>query len=171
MTSSNDIWYLIWKKNDTIRMIDCILTIIWVLVWGTYMWEKDLGIKSEHEQNIFIFYHLATLKWHTKPKSFLMEDKGTYILHGQWHGYWCPGDARSQGISGQGIDIDPPEYSGINNRTVNHISAVLAAVSRTDYTWRWHTPWRQYLQADMFTQHSSVITRSISFRILTTSTP
>ena len=30
-------------------------------------WKNDTRRMIEHEQNIFIFYHLATLKWHRKP--------------------------------------------------------------------------------------------------------
>ena len=31
-----------------------------------------------------------------------------FILHSQYHGCWCPGDARSQGISSHGIDLVLP---------------------------------------------------------------
>ena len=30
-----------------------------------------------------------------------------FIINIQYHGYWCPGDVRSQGISSYGIDLVP----------------------------------------------------------------
>ena len=36
---------------------------------------------------------------------FFVEDKDLFILHGQYHGCWCPGDGRSQGISSYGIHL------------------------------------------------------------------
>ena len=33
-----------------------------------------------------------------------MDDNGLLILHSQYHGCWCPGDTRSQGICSHGID-------------------------------------------------------------------
>ena len=35
--------------------------------------------------------------------SSLMEDQ--LMLHGQYHGCWCPGDVRSQAISSNGLDL------------------------------------------------------------------
>ena len=32
------------------------------------------------------------------------------ILDSQYHGCWCPGDARSQGINNNDIDYVEPEY-------------------------------------------------------------
>ena len=43
-----------------------------------------------------------------------MEDKNLFILHGQYHGCWCLGDVRSQGISSHVIDI----VSNCSNRRV-----------------------------------------------------
>ena len=41
-----------------------------------------------------------------------MEDKDLFILHNQYHGYWWPGDARSQVISNHGIHLGlSPLYS------------------------------------------------------------
>ena len=37
-----------------------------------------------------------------------MEDTASFILYSQYHGYWCPGDARSQGIKGSGIELVVP---------------------------------------------------------------
>ena len=35
-------------------------------------------------------------------------DKNVPILHGQYHGCWCPGNARSQGINNHDIDLVKP---------------------------------------------------------------
>ena len=40
-----------------------------------------------------------------------MEDKDLYILNSQRHGWWWPADTRSQGINGNGIDL---EYLAFN---------------------------------------------------------
>ena len=45
---------------------------------------------------------------HAQPvvvKSVVLEDTDPFILHIQYHGCWCPGDARSQGINSHGIDL------------------------------------------------------------------
>ena len=39
-------------------------------------------------------------------------DMDPFLLHGKYHGCWCPGDIRSQGISSHGIDAVLSEYSG-----------------------------------------------------------
>ena len=44
-------------------------------------------------------------------KSVTLEEKDPFILLIQWHGCWCPGDARSQGISSHDINLVLSEYS------------------------------------------------------------
>ena len=34
---------------------------------------------------------------------FLKQDKNLIVLHGQYQGWWCPGDAMSQGINNHDI--------------------------------------------------------------------
>ena len=48
-----------------------------------------------------------------------MEVKNFPILHSQYCGCWCPGDARSQGISSYCIDLVFLEYSSLRIRRVN----------------------------------------------------
>ena len=57
---------------------------------------------------ICILCHPSTLIWHRYLKSFLKYDQDLYILHSQYHGCWCPGDVRSQGISSHDIDLFIP---------------------------------------------------------------
>ena len=45
---------------------------------------------------------------------FFKNDKDLLILHSQYHGFWWPGDSRSQGISSQGIDPVFLEYSSFS---------------------------------------------------------
>ena len=47
-----------------------------------------------------------------------MEDKDLFILHNQYHGCWCPGDAKSQGINSHDIDLVVPEYFSFSNKRV-----------------------------------------------------
>ena len=39
-----------------------------------------------------------------------MTNGDVFILYIQHHGYWCPGDAKSQGISSHDTDLLSPEY-------------------------------------------------------------
>ena len=52
-----------------------------------------------------------------------MEGKDQPILHNQCHGGWCPGDARSQGISSHSIGVVCPDYSGFSTRREMHDTA------------------------------------------------
>ena len=44
-------------------------------------------------------------------KYLVMVDKDLFIMHGQYHGYWCHGNTRSQDIRSNGIDVNILEYS------------------------------------------------------------
>ena len=48
-----------------------------------------------------------------------MENKNLPILHSQYCGCWCPGDARGQGISSHCIDLVFLEYSSLRIKRVN----------------------------------------------------
>ena len=45
--------------------------------------------------------------------------EGPNILHNQYHGCWCPGDVRSQGISSHDIDLVKPRWLGPRTLRVN----------------------------------------------------
>ena len=70
----------------------------------------------EEHKIIFLF-----LSFHNVDalESFLMEDNYSFILHGQCHGCWWPGDLRRQAISIHGIDLVFLEYSSLSTRRVN----------------------------------------------------
>ena len=68
-----------------------------------------------------IGHNFSTLKWHFKSKCKEYEE--LFILHGQYHGCWYPGDAMSQGISNHGIDL-VLEWSGLSTRRINYIPHV-----------------------------------------------
>ena len=42
---------------------------------------------------------------------FIEDDKDTFILQSQYHGYWWPGDARIWVISSLDLNLVVPEYS------------------------------------------------------------
>ena len=52
--------------------------------------------------NMYILCH-PPLTWHRELKSDIMLDEDLPILYSQYHGCWCPGDARSQGINNHDI--------------------------------------------------------------------
>ena len=54
---------------------------------------------------IYILCHSSTLIWHRYLKSFLKLEKDLHIPYSQYHGCWCPGDVRSQGISSHDTDL------------------------------------------------------------------
>ena len=68
----------------------------------------------KYQKCICIFNNFSILRWHRRLIFIPMEDKNLFILHGQYHGCWCLGDVRSQGISSHGIDI----VSSCSNRRV-----------------------------------------------------
>ena len=54
--------------------------------------------------NLYLnFYHLAILRWQRWLNVMLVENMTPLTLYIQFHGCWCHGDARSQGISNHGI--------------------------------------------------------------------
>ena len=55
-------------------------------------------------KSIHILYHFSMLRWSRYLKSFLLKDKGLFILHVQYpyHGCWWPGNARRPGSSSHG---------------------------------------------------------------------
>ena len=52
-------------------------------------------------------------------------DKKLPILCGQYHGCWCPGDARSQAISNHNIDLVKPRKLGSRTFKINSPSIML----------------------------------------------
>ena len=70
-------------------------------------------VSWKHKKYIGIFYHSSTLRW--LSTSFLVESDGRFIMHIQYHCCWCPGDARSQGISCHGIHQVFDQYHRLDN--------------------------------------------------------
>ena len=89
---------------------------------GTFSLTHDaLNQFSGKTQNVFalsIFsqHRDGTASWWNYSS---MEVKDLHIFYSQYHGSWCPGDARHQGINSHGIDLVSPECSGFNMRRVN----------------------------------------------------
>ena len=68
---------------------------------------------------ICISHPSSTMKHCRLLKSTPKDAKNIHIAHGQYHGCWWPGDARSHGISSHGIDLNFLEYSGLSTRRVS----------------------------------------------------
>ena len=58
-----------------------------------------------------------------------------FILYSQYHGWWCPGDARSQGITSHDIDLLIPEYSNFSPREVNAHAQLCIVTVLTFLVW------------------------------------
>ena len=90
--------------------------------WGTLLLCNNishwLGASLE---STLVFYHFSKLRRHRYMESITMEDKDLLILQSQYHGCWCPGDTRSQGISSHGIELVWRDYS---DRRVNRADII-----------------------------------------------
>ena len=83
-----------------------------IYIQPKYFWENI-------HRNIFqVPIIFLTIIWFRKFKSFFMEDKNPPILHTQYQGCWCPGDASCQDISSHDIDLAILEYSDLSIRRV-----------------------------------------------------
>ena len=71
-----------------------------------------LDFSEEIKTSIYISCLSSTLTCHGQLKSFLVQDQDLPSLHSQYHGWWCPGDARSQGISNHDINLVKPRLLG-----------------------------------------------------------
>ena len=58
--------------------------------------------------------------------SSLIEANGLFILPGQYHGCWWPGDRRSRVISSRSIDLVIQAYSNHSTSRVNWLSEPLS---------------------------------------------
>ena len=67
-----------------------------------------LDFSEKTKTYIYILCHSSLFTLHMQLKSFLKQDKNLIILHSQYHGCWCPGNARSQGLSNHDIYYTEP---------------------------------------------------------------
>ena len=81
--------------------------------------EYVLGNINTHVGNLYLFIWIEMVQ---VIEILPMEDKDSFILHSQHHVCWCPGYARSQGISSHGIDLVLPGYSGFSTIGVNALT-------------------------------------------------
>ena len=65
---------------------------------------KRLNWLKDYERCIPIAYHISDFVQQVKTKCTMQQPYMLPILYSQYHACWCPGDSRSQGISGHGID-------------------------------------------------------------------
>ena len=75
------------------------------------------------------FLSISNLRWCKSFKSFLLEIKDLFIMLNKYHGCWCLGDSRSQGISRHYIDLALVYYS-FSTKRVN-ISLYKGTISRS----------------------------------------
>ena len=81
-------------------------------------WHAEFSI-----ENVKLNMHVLSfldIEMPQKGEMLCLKHKDLHILSTQYHGYWWPGDARSQGISGNGIELVLQEYHSLNTRRVNH---------------------------------------------------
>ena len=76
--------------------------------------------RSKQKKRIHIVYYLWKHRWHVVV-IFPCGRKAPLIPHSQYHGFWCPGDARRQDISSHVTDLIPPEYSSFSTRRINEV--------------------------------------------------
>ena len=68
----------------------------------------------------YMYFCIFSLRKHRWSTTFLMEDKDTCKLRSQLHCCSCPGDARSQDISSNGIELVLQEYSRTSTRRLTY---------------------------------------------------
>ena len=111
-----NVWILIQYSPYIIKFRGGILTIsqLWFCynaIKPQYDWQVltlYMLIFSDRTKYIYVLCHSSIFVRHRKLKYFLKKDKDLSILHSQYHGCWCPGDARSQGINNHDIDLVKP---------------------------------------------------------------
>ena len=81
-----------------------------------------------------IFAISSLFKWYRQLRSILIEGKDKFILHSLYHGCWCPGITKREGISSYGIDLGFVKYSGISTRMIN----IFQHVKDWDWFHTWH---------------------------------
>ena len=67
-------------------------------------------------------------------ESFLVENRDLFMLHSEYHAYWCSNDALSQGLRSQYIGLVQPEYSGLSNRRLYLIDSLVS--DKCGYRWQ-----------------------------------
>ena len=94
---------------------------IWHFKWSPFRYHVPSGSnkltpyvlifqrEEKHISTIYVIrpHWLGTGSWNPVP------DNNLPILRCQYNGYWCPGEARSQGISSNGIQYVEPNLFGL----------------------------------------------------------
>ena len=89
----------------------CVLTILWNFFWET-------------EKYVYIFLTYLNTKMLQVLETLPHPEKNDmFIVYSQYHGCWCLGDARNQGICSHRIDQVIPEYAGFGTRRSIHIGS------------------------------------------------
>ena len=68
--------------------------------------------------NMFLFYIIPWHRWYGLFKTFLVEDKGMFTMHNQYHCCWWSGDVCQQAINSFGHDLGLSELSGLSTKGV-----------------------------------------------------
>ena len=98
---------------------------------------KKYGFSSfqgEHKTYIYILSFLHIDMTRAVEILLLKYDRDLPIPYSQYHGSWCPGDARSRDISSYDIDIDKLRKFGPRTLRVKHVPALRGVLNCKEHT-------------------------------------
>ena len=128
----------IWTCSIQVNALQ-IFSFILLLFWYWKRW-VNCSVAKFALRNIICILTFSIISQHSSWRRYmkysLTKDKDDFTLWGQYHGCWCHGAARSQGISSHVTDQIILEYSGFTTRWVNETD------NRCDMNLSWYPFWK-----------------------------
>ena len=131
-------------------------------------WDLNMCICHElcchfYRWYLLVSIHYTMLIWPMSFKSSVVDGKGHFIPHNQYHGFWWPGDIKIQRIDNHGIGLGLPEDYGFSTRVNSLPPGQMATISQTTfwntYSWMksfvsWFTfHWNSFLRVQLTIFH------------------
>ena len=91
-------------------MIDDKSGLVWISLTRIVLKHKNVFL------SISVIHNIDFTQVEEIPSN--MEDRNMFILQSEYHGCWWPGNARSQAISSNNIDLVIPDYSSFLNKGI-----------------------------------------------------
>ena len=96
-----------------------------------------LNYFEEIWKHIWMFYHFSVLR-SCRLLEFFLKDEDSFVPLSRYHGCWWPGDARSQVINSQGIDLVLFKYFSLSSRRINIFCTFMTVISFSNPATRYH---------------------------------
>ena len=113
-----------------------------LLIWPLETNFSEISIKIHISSFSKMYLKMSSAKWwpfcfslNVLGRFPLKEGQNTTVLHSQYHGCWCTGNTRSQGISRYGTDLVSLEYSSHEKEWLTHWGwEKMAAIFQTTFS-------------------------------------